>query len=381
MGEFLKNRYFISVRMMIMFAFCAYGIMFFFEDNGNTGVSIRVLLLVSFFVSCMALKETVKNRKAKFLFLLFAAGVLAALVCFGGKGFVLLILFWMYETLMMFRAGPWWYVLPFVSIFTDMPVDVLLLLIILLLLAVFYVQQVFVVAPYKAQVMEETVAQQGLKRDMENRESATREELKKNMLRAENRVLEERAELSQTLHDKLGHNINGSVYQLEAVKVLMDSDPEKSKQMIGAVTDQLRTGMDEIRAILRKQKPEKKKMALLQIYELCDNCNKKGVETELITEGDLSVIPGTLWEVILDNAFEAVSNSMKYAKCKHIEIGIYAMNKMVRCSISDDGVGCGTIVDGMGLSGMRQRIRNAGGTVSFESEAGFRVNMLLPLGV
>ena len=247
------------------------------------------------------------------------------------------------------------------------------------MLSLCYIQNEFVVSPFKKQVMEETELQQGLKRDIEIRETAARAELKKNMLETENQILEERASLSQTLHDKLGHNINGSIYQLEASKVVMDSDPEKARSMIQAVIDQLRTGMDEIRAILRKERPEKKKMAILQLHELCADCNNKGVEAELTTEGELSQIPSAVWEVILDNAFEAVSNSMKYSKCKHINISVIAMNKMVRCNVSDDGVGCKEIVDGMGISGMRQRVRTAGGTINFESEAGFSVNMLLPL--
>ena len=137
--------------------------------------------------------------------------------------------------------------------------------------------------------------------------------------------------------------------------------------------------MDEIRSILRKERPKKKELALLQLYKLCEDCNSRGVLTELETEGNISDIPDNIWEVILDNAFEAVSNSMKYAKCKNIKIDINAMNKMVRCQIKDDGIGCKNIEDGMGLSGMRQRVRAIGGTISFESDAGFIVNMLMPV--
>ena len=196
---------------------------------------------------------------------------------------------------------------------------------------------------------------------------------------AENRILEERSSLSQALHDKLGHNINGSIYQLEAIKVLMEKDPERSKEMTQAVIDQLRTGMDEIRGILRKERPEKKELALIQLYNLCRDCNDKGVETNLETEGDVDVLNEKLWEVILDNSFEAVTNSMKYSKCKNILITIRVMNKLVRCTIRDDGVGCNSFSDGMGISGMRRRVREVGGTLDFETVGGFTVNMLLPL--
>ncbi|MBQ9233052.1 MAG: hypothetical protein IJ167_03330, partial [Lachnospiraceae bacterium] len=203
---------------------------------------------------------------------------------------------------------------------------------------------------------------------------------RKGMLVAQNQILEERANLSQTLHDKLGHNINGSVYQLEGAKLLMDKDPEKSKGMIQAVIDQLRTGMDEIRGILRKERPKKNKLAMLQLYKLCEDCNGRGVEAELSVEGDTMLVSDDIWEVILDNAFEAVSNSMKYARCKHIDIKLVVMNKVVRCSITDDGIGCVKMTDGMGISGMRQRVRAVNGSLGFETEAGFTVTMILPIG-
>ena len=73
-------------------------------------------------------------------------------------------------------------------------------------------------------------------------------------------------------------------------------------------------------------------------------------------------------EVILDNAYEAVSNSMKYSKCNKIKINIYVLNQMIRCSISDNGMGCKEIIDGMGISGMRKRIREINGILDFETE-------------
>ncbi|MBE5946070.1 MAG: sensor histidine kinase, partial [Lachnospiraceae bacterium] len=82
---------------------------------------------------------------------------------------------------------------------------------------------------------------------------------------------------------------------------------------------------------------------------------------------------------VLDNAYEAVSNAMKYARCTKIEIKIHVLNQMLRCSISDNGIGCKEIEDGMGISGMRRRVREVNGVLNFETEAGFTINMLLPI--
>ncbi len=378
MGEFIKDKYYILVRMILMLLFCIYGVVSYAENYHETGVSFKILLLVLFFIALMAIKEQL-GKRYQIVILIAAAILLVFLIRIGGWEFILLGFYLIYEFLTLFDAKMFWYFCPYLFVFMKTPVGYLTQFLVITMLMLCYVQYIFIVSVYRKQMMEETKAQQGLKRDIEKVENETKVELKRNILESENRILEERAQLSQTLHDKLGHNINGSIYQLEATKVIMDKDPEKARTMIQAVIDQLRTGMDEIRAILRKERPDKKQMALLQIYELCEDCNKKGVEAELNTEGDLSRVPADLWEVILDNAFEAVTNSMKYSRCKHINIEIVAMNKMVRCIISDDGIGCDRIVDGMGISGMRHRIRAAGGSIDFESEAGFKVNMLLPI--
>ncbi|MBE5924571.1 MAG: hypothetical protein E7271_08915 [Lachnospiraceae bacterium] len=376
MNDRIRNNYFIFIKLALTVVFSVYGLI---NEAEESGVSVWILLLVSFYIGLMSVKELFDGKK-RLAMCVLAALIFATLAYVGGMSFYLLGFSSVYELLSLFPNLDYkWYLLPLFGTLVQTPIGFLMQFVVVLLIAILYMQQNYVVAGYQKRMQEDVRVEQNLKRDMRNREFETKAEMKRNMLLAENQILEERASLSQTLHDKLGHNINGSIYQLEGVKVLMDKDPEKSRAMVQAVIDQLRTGMDEIRGILRKERPEKKQLALLQLYKLCEDCTGKGVETELETEGDMSLITDELWEVILDNAFEAVSNSMKYAKCKHIHIDIVVMNKVLRCSIKDDGVGCVEVNDGMGISGMRQRVRAVGGTLSFETEPGFCVNMILQL--
>lgn len=343
-----------------------------------TGASFKVLLLLALFVGVVAGKELVE-RKKKRLFFVLAVGLLFIIFSRLGNAFLLLGIFLCYEVLTYLKPNMFWYFLPIGIAFVPGQMNGYLHLMVALFMSIIYFQHDFVVESYRKQLKEDIIVEQSLKHNIYHKEHEMREEIRKNLILAENQMLEERERLSQTLHDKLGHNINGSVYQLEAVKVLMEQEPEASKKMIQAVIDQLRMGMDEIRAILRKQRPKKYKLAVLQIEKLCEDCRRKGVMAELTTEGDFVKVPEKYLEIILDNAYEAVSNSMKYAKCTKIEIKIHVMNQMLRCSISDNGVGCGEIEDGMGISGMRRRVREVNGILDFETEAGFRINMLLPL--
>ncbi len=359
-----------------MLVLCTYGLLKTFDKSG---VSIGVLLLVSFYIGAMTVKELVFGWKKSGM-VIVSVLLLCLILYYDRWAFFLLAFYTVFEIMTLFPSVDFkWYFLPIGGIFIDTSAEFVNHMVTVFIMAVFYIQNNYVVTGYRNQKKEDDLIEQQLKKDMARQEYTAKNEIKQSMLAAENQMLEDRAALSQTLHDKLGHNINGSIYQLEGVKLLMEKDPEKAKSMVQAVIDQLRTGMDEIRAILRKERPEKREMALLQLYKLCEDCNNKGVETEFESEGNISQINDELWEVILDNAFEAVTNSMKYAKCKHIDIRLVVMNRMVRCSITDNGIGCKEIHDGMGISGMRNRVRAVGGTLSFETEAGFKVTMLLPM--
>ena len=158
----------------------------------------------------------------------------------------------------------------------------------------------------------------------------------------------------------------------------MEKEPHAAKGMVQAVINELRGGMDEIRLILRKERPAKHEMALVQLKKLCSECQQKGIETELYTEGELQKVPECYLHIILDNTYEAVSNSLKYSKCSKIEIKIHVMNQVIRCMVADNGIGCGTFTDGMGIAGMRRRVREVNGILDFETEAGFKINMLFP---
>ena len=247
-------------------------------------------------------------------------------------------------------------------------------------LIVLYCQEKVILRQYRALLHEGEEVQSELKTDIEKQNIVHEKEMQKSHLRFENQMLEDHNRISQALHDKLGHSINGSLYQLEAAKLLVRKKPEDCEQILQGVIDQLRLSMDEIRAILRSERPNKKRMALLSLHSLCEECESKyQIQTHLNVEDPQGTIPEHIWEIMLDNTYEAVTNALKYARCRNIYIDIIAMNEVVRCTIRDDGKGAKQIEEGMGLQGMRDRVRSVKGFISVESEMGFMINTILPL--
>lgn len=375
MSEQLRDNYFLAVKIIMLIALELYIAL---TKNVLTGASGMVLLLLALLIGCFSLVQLL-DKLRKWMCLCGCIILLIVITTNIDKAFVLLGICLAYDIISYFQLGFIWYFTPLIFGIMGSDINSYVRILACLFIGIIYIQHDFIVESYRKQTVEDTLSEQRLKKNIYKKEHEMQEEMKKGLLQAENQLLEERAQLSQTLHDKLGHNINGSVYQLEAIKVIMDKEPETSKRMIQGVIDQLRTGMDEIRAILRKERPKKYRLATIQLEKLCEDCVSKGVDAKLVTEGDLSKVPDKYLEIVLDNAYEAVSNAMKYARCTKIEIKIHVLNQMIRCSISDNGIGCKEIEDGMGISGMRRRVRDVNGVLDFETEAGFTINMLLPI--
>lgn len=375
MSEQLRDNYFLAVKIIMLIALELYIAL---TKNVLTGASGMVLLLLALLIGCFSLVQLL-DKLRRWMCLCGCIILLIVITTNIDKAFVLLGICLAYDIISYLKPSFIWYFTPLIFGIIESDINSYVRILACLFIGIIHIQHDFIVESYRKQTVEDTLSEQQLKKNIYKKEHEMQEEMKKGLLQAENQLLEERAQLSQTLHDKLGHNINGSVYQLEAIKVIMDKEPETSKRMIQGVIDQLRTGMDEIRAILRKERPKKYRLATIQLEKLCEDCVNKGVDAKLATEGDLSKVPDKYLEIVLDNAYEAVSNAMKYARCTKIEIKINVLNKMLRCSISDNGIGCKEIEDGMGISGMRRRVREVNGVLDFETEAGFTINMLLPI--
>jgi len=375
MSEQLRDNYFLAVKIIMLIALELYIAL---TKNVLTGASGMVLLLLALLIGCFSLVQLF-DKLRRWMCLCGCIILLIVITTNIDKAFVLLGICLAYDIISYLKPSFIWYFTPLIFGIIGSDINSYVRILACLFIGIIHIQHDFIVESYRKQTVEDNLSEQLLKKNIYQKEHKMQEEMRKGLLQAENQLLEERAQLSQTLHDKLGHNINGSVYQLEAIKLIMDKEPETSKRMIQGVIDQLRTGMDEIRAILRKERPKKYSLATIQLEKLCEDCVSKGVDAKLVTDGDLSKVPDKYLEIVLDNAYEAVSNAMKYARCTKIEIKIHVLNQMLRCSISDNGIGCKEIEDGMGISGMRRRVREVNGVLDFETEAGFTINMLLPI--
>ncbi len=80
------------------------------------------------------------------------------------------------------------------------------------------------------------------------------------------------------------------------------------------------------------------------------------------------------------NIQETMTNMMKYSDASSCKVKFSRLNKMIKVTIEDNGVGCRNIKKGMGLSGIEERMTQLGGKLIVDGSSGFSLTMLLDVG-
>ena len=139
-------------------------------------------------------------------------------------------------------------------------IDVLILIIMLVAFTVTHITagQLIKCREQLAESREETVCL--------NRRIASLEEYAKTAKKSA--AVEERRRFSARIHDKLGHSIPGSIILLEAAKLNIRTNPDSAEQCITTVTDNLRSGVDDIRQALREERPDSKTIGISELKEI-----------------------------------------------------------------------------------------------------------------
>ena len=76
---------------------------------------------------------------------------------------------------------------------------------------------------------------------------------------------------------------------------------------------------------------------------------------------------------------ESITNSIRHGNASKIWVQIDKLNAEIKLHIKDNGSGCEQINPGFGIKHMMERIGMLNGTVSFNGEHGFEVDVRIPI--
>lgn len=188
--------------------------------------------------------------------------------------------------------------------------------------------------------------------------------------------VKERNRIAREIHDNIGHSIAGILMQLQAAYKIKEVQKEKSEKLIEKSIDGLSEALTIIRNTVHNIKPKENLGVayienIIKEYSFCD--------IDFKTSGDFNALSASHLELLISNIKEALTNASKYSYATKIEIRIDINAKFIRLYIKDNGRGCGNIKEGLGISGMKERIKNIGGSFSISSDNGFILVSLIPI--
>jgi two-component system sensor histidine kinase UhpB len=192
----------------------------------------------------------------------------------------------------------------------------------------------------------------------------------------------ERARVARDLHDECNQALTAVLLRLEAH---VHDAPEQLREELCETKAVAITAMDELLRLARELRPA----------ALDDHGLEAALRTQLERFTDATGVPATLrcYDPLLDLADheqtvvyrvvqESLSNIVKHAQARHVDVSVRSDNGELKIAVVDDGRGFDPSrpATGFGLVGMRERIDLAGGRLAIEpNDPGTRVEVVLPV--
>lgn len=199
--------------------------------------------------------------------------------------------------------------------------------------------------------------------------------------------LRERSRIAQDMHDSLGHRL--SLISVHAGALALDpSLGDKQREAIGVLRSAALTGMGELRAIIGVLRAEDgpdddpATRTAESIDSLVGDARKAGVLVSLVRGGQAHPLPSRVSHAAYRVAQEGLTNAAKHAPGAAVQVTVKyepdALVVEVRNNPSRSGSSTGE--PGVGLIGLSERVRVAGGILHVGAlpSGGFRIAAVLP---
>lgn len=217
----------------------------------------------------------------------------------------------------------------------------------------------------------------------------------KHYLAEKNARLEERENISRSIHNSVGHSITAAIMTLEAADMLFDTAPDKAREKLNLANDRIRGSLASIRHAVRVLDNESPLVSMQDFLEQLTAVTKDfSMSTTLHILTDFSDIQRDLQlphehaEFLTGALEELLSNGVRHGRATRFTIRLASDSGHIKLQVSDNGTSdfseaneSERIRNGFGLKKLISYIKRCGGTASFENRSGFLAELTLPIYV
>ncbi|WP_109507192.1 sensor histidine kinase [Nocardioides speluncae] len=197
-------------------------------------------------------------------------------------------------------------------------------------------------------------------------------------------IEEERRRLRRDLHDGLGPRLSGIAFTSDAARNTMPDDPPAAAALLGGLRAEAVAAIEEIRQLVYGMRPPALDElglvpALRQQAHSLRTADGRPLRVE-VDAADLPPLAAAVEVAAYRIAVEALSNAARHSGADLAEASLRVAEGSLVVEVNDHGATPSTWTRGVGLSSMRERAAELGGSLDAGyADGGGRVVAVLPL--
>ena len=197
--------------------------------------------------------------------------------------------------------------------------------------------------------------------------------------------LAERLRIRREIHDVLSHSLSTIGVRAGVAVQVPGQTKETLLSLLGEIEDDAREGLRELREILDEDSCAPARTLRPVLDQAMHQVRETGAVVLLEDEDGIAdqALPPAVALTSQRLIQESLTNTVRHARAKRCWVILARWSAGITVRVVDDGVGVADLRPGHGISGMRERVEQCGGRVSFSNVSegtGFQVEARIPVG-
>jgi signal transduction histidine kinase len=177
-------------------------------------------------------------------------------------------------------------------------------------------------------------------------------------------IADERRRLRNELHDELGPTLTGIAFTTDAAMNRLSADPGAAVELIQAARSEVGNAIGQVRDIVYGMRPPAlDELGLIAAVQQQARTLGDGLSVTYVVEGDLPRLPAAVEVAAFRIIMEALTNVARHGDQAVATVRFDARESgHLTVEVTDPGAGSGAWRAGVGITSMRERVAELGGT-------------------
>ena len=196
-------------------------------------------------------------------------------------------------------------------------------------------------------------------------------------------AMRERTRMARDIHDGLGHHLTVVGMQVQAARAVLATEPARADGVLAQAEDQVRHALASVRESVGALRGPRATHLPDRLRALASESAAAGLPTSVAVDGEERRLGDEVQSALYRAAQEGLTNVRKHANARAAELRLAYLPDRMTLEVRDDGCGISARAPasgGFGLTGIRERAEQLGGSVVVDSApgAGLAVRVELP---